>query len=524
MTAAASIRWPAYLILALFITMMAAIAVITYKQSNSLNGFLLGNRGTGAWMSAFIYGTTYFSSVVFVGYAGTIGSSVGLAAIWIGVANAFVGSLCAWLLLANRTRVMTRNIDAKTMPEFFEKRYDSSGIKLLAGVTIFIFLIPYSVSVYLGVGYIANMIFGISYELCIFIMALLVAVYLFVGGYVANAVGNFIQGIIMLVGITILIIVMLTTEKVGGFKGISNLSANGYGLFPSWTNNSGLFIDSKGFTLLTNILLTSFGIMAVPQSVTKFYSIKNKEAVNKGVVVSTLFALIIGGGAYLNGSFVRLFFPTGETSSTVISDMFVEAGFTSSAAGYALMGLIGILILSASMSTLSSLALAGSSALCVDVYKGYLKKDAADDKVKMILRAVCFVFVIVSAILAYLEVSAIVTLMSLSWGTLAGAFIGPYIYGLYSKKINKAGAYTSIIMSIVTTIVLIFVFGGAVYKAQGFAAIFAKGMSKAPLIGVIVMIQSLIVTPIASLIGAKRGITTKPETIAAAFDKIGKNK
>lgn len=489
--------WSAYLILGLFIAAMAAVGAVTYRKSKSLDGFLLGERGMGGWMSAFAYGTTYFSAVVFIGYAGTFGMSLGLGAVWIGIANAILGSLVAWLVLAKRTRNLSREYKATTMAELFEKRYDSKHIKLYAAIVIFIFLIPYSTSVYQGIGYLSEAVFGLDFVWCIVIMAALVGIYLFVGGFFANAVSNFIQGIIMIIGVVVMIALMLRAPEVNGIEGLKKLTESGYGFFPSATTETGYWFDAPGVQLVFNILLTSFGIWAVPQSVQKFFAIRNDRAVVQGSVISTLFALIVGGGAYFNGAFARLFYPeTPADTSNIIPNILLGNEYMS----YAVLGLIFVLVLSASMSTLSSLALVSSSSVCMDIYKGYISKNATDKQVNILARVLCFVFVAISAVFAIFEVDAIVTLMSLSWGTLAGCFLGPYIYALYWKGANKYGAYTSITMSLVTTITLIFVFG-AILGGGTFGELISLGLGKAPMIGVFVMVQSMIVTPLGSVIG-----------------------
>ena len=503
--------WSAYLILVLYIVAMAAVGVVTYKKSKSLDGFLLGERGMGGWMSAFAYGTTYFSAVVFIGYAGTYGMSLGLGAVWIGIANAVLGSLLAWLVLAKRTRNLSHRYNVSTMAELFEKRYNSRHIKLYVAIVIFIFLIPYSTSVYQGIGYLSEAVFGLDFVWCVVIMAVLVGIYLFVGGYFANAVSNFIQGIIMLIGVVVMIILMLKAPEVNGIEGLKKLIDSGYGFFPSGVADSGFWFDTPAAQLTFNLLLTSFGIWAVPQSVQKFFAIRNDRAVLQGSVISTFFALIVGGGAYFNGSFARLFYPEMPAdSSNIIPNILLSNEMMS----YAVLGLIFVLVLSASMSTLSSLALVSSSSVCVDIYRGYINKGATDKQVNILARTLCFVFVVISAVFAIFEVDAIVTLMSLSWGTLAGCFLGPYIYGLYWKRANKAGAYASITATLVTTLVLIFVFG-KVTGGETFGELLSFGLKKAAIIGVFCMAESMIVTPVASLIGEaiaqKKGKTLNVE-------------
>lgn len=417
-------------------------------------------------------------------------------------------------MLAKRTRSMTRLLDTKTMPEFFEKRYSDKYLKLYSSIVIFIFLIPYSTSVYQGLGYIVGTVFGIPFNWCIIIMATITALYLFVGGYFAETLSDFIQGIIMVLGVALMLIFIFKSDIVNGVEGLEKLKEMGYGFFPSYNSASGKLIDSPGFNLIIMCLLTSFGIWSLPQSIHKFYTIKDNNAIKKGTVVSTVFALLIGGGAYLNGGLARLFFatvPEGGTDKVIVS-MFEMAGFAP-----ALLGLIAVLVLSASMSTLSALSLSSASTVSIDIYKGYIKKDATDNQVKVLLRALCIVFIGISALLAILQVDAIVTLMSLSWGTIAGCFIGPYVYGLYSKRTTAASVYASITASLVITVTLVLVFGFTeTPSGTAFGAVLKAGISRSPLIGVIAMAASFIITPIVSL------FTKKPpaETVEKSFSVL----
>lgn len=488
--------WLNYLVLGLYIVGMVVIAVICRSRAKSTKDFLLAGKGIGGWMSAFAYGTTYFSSVIFIGYAGNLGWDLGLSVVFIGLGNALIGSYFAWKVLAKRTKNITSYYDVKTMPELFEKRYESKHIKMLASIIMFVFLIPYSASVYQGLGYIFEAVFKIDFIWCIVIMAVLTAVYLFFGGYLATAMSDFVQGIIMIAGIIVMISFVFSNDAVNGIEGLKELTENGLGIFPNATN--GGFFNSNLFNLIILVLLTSFGMWGLPQSVHKFYAIKDTSAIKKATIISTIFCLIIGVGAYLTGAVGRLFIEGGKPA--VVDSIVPTILMKCLPAG--LMGLIVVLVLSASMSTLSSLSLSGSSTIAVDLYKGYIKKDASDRHVNILMKCLCLFFVLISVILAVFKLQAIVTLMSLSWGTLAGCFIGPYVYGLYSKKVNKWGAYASMISGLVVTFVLVFVFG-AVYGGEGFMGLINTGIQKAPLIGVIAMAVSMGVTPLFSLCGKK---------------------
>ncbi len=504
-----------YIILGLYALAMVGIALYTRNRSKSVNDFLLaGKKGLNGWMSAFSYGTTYFSAVIFIGYAGKFGWEYGLAAVWIGIGNALVGGLLAWLIMAKRTKNMTVRLSAKTMPEFFEKRYESKFLKILSAIVIFIFLIPYSASVYNGLSNLFEIIFGIDGLIIIIALAVITALYLVFGGYFATSLSDFIQGIIMIVGVIVMLVCFLISPNVNGSEGLEKLFNMDMGLFVGYGDEG--FLNSPLITLISLVLLTSVGVYGLPQTVHKYYSVRDKKAVNQGMIVSTLFALLIGVIAYFVGGLGRLFFadvPSGGTDNIIpiMLSRVIPVG---------LLGLIGVLVLSASMSTLASVSLSSASVVAVDLYKGAIKKDASDKKVTLLMRILCAVFILISVVLAILnrefKITAIAYLMSLSWGTLAGCFFGPFVLGLYSKKLTKAGAITSVISGLVLTIVLTVVFGILkVGTGASIGDILKAGVASSPLTGVICMVFSVIVTTVVSL------FTKKPsaQTIEDAFNK-----
>lgn len=490
-----------YVIFGAYVALIVVVSILCRRKNSGINGFLFANKGLGGWLSAFAYGTTYFSAVVFVGYAGRFGWSIGLSAVWIGIANAVVGTYLAWLVLAKRTRNMTQKLNSRTMPEFFEKRYKSKHIKFFSSLIIFIFLLPYSASVYQGLGYMFESVIGLGATWCILILAVLTALYLFAGGYFATSITDFIQGIIMIGGIIVALFLLLGNNAVNFGEGLKKITENGMGLFPSFTVPQGkTFLDSPAFITITMVLLTSFGIWAMPQSVHKFYAIKDDAAIRRGAVISTLFALIVGGGAYFMGSLVTLFVDKGTFLTTLgaDADRLVPLMLTQNLPD-AILGLIVVLLFSASMSTLAALSLSSAATVSIDFVKGYVGKKLPEKNINIILRCLCIVFVGLSALLAIFKIDAIVTMMSLSWGILAGCFIGPYILGLYSKKMNKYGAYASFAIALILTFTLIVVFGIQA-GGSGLGKIIKLGIGRSPFIGVVSMAVSMVVTPVVSLI------------------------
>ena len=487
-----------YLFLGLYALMLCIISYIGFKKTKTLNDFFLGGRKTGPWMSAFAYGTTYFSAVIFIGYAGGTGWEMGLSAVLIGVGNALIGSYLAWKVLGRRTHQMTRELGASTMPEFFEKRYQSRNMKIFTAVIIFIFLVPYCASVYQGLSYLFEQVFGIPFFYCIIAMAVLTGMYLLLGGYFATTLTDFFQGIIMLIGLALMMLFVFRADAVGGFfHGLSQLKEM----------DPALVSLPKGqslIKLLSLITLTSLGSWGLPQMVHKFYAIRDVRAIRQGTVISTLFALVISGGAYLIGIFGRLFLnntlPIDPVTGVANADLIIPTMLQATLPA-ALMGLVVVLVLSASMSTLSSLVLVSSSAISMDLIKGVLKPNMDQKKVMLLMRLLCGVFILASVVIAVNRHQAILSLMSFSWGTISGTFLGAFVFGLYDKRTNARGAWAGMILGFATNMIWA--------AASGFDG------SLSPLIGSVSMMVSLITVPLASRLLPKKAAEAKEMEPAA---------
>ena len=474
--------------LIVFFAVMLGTGFYCRSHSTDVDGFVLGGRSVGPWLTAFAYGTSYFSAVVFVGYAGQFGWKYGIAATWAGIGNALIGSLMAWAILGRRTRVMTQHLNSATMPQFFESRFANKNLKLASSVIIFIFLIPYTASLYNGLSRLFGMAFDIDYSVCVIVMAVLTGIYVIAGGYMATAINDFIQGIIMLVGIVAVIAAVLKGH--GGLMGAMEALAKVND--PSVSNAPGVFTSFLGpdpVGLIGVVLLTSLGTWGLPQMVQKFYAIKSEKAINKGMVISTLFALVVAGGCYFLGGFGRLYSDRIDLAAggfdsiipTMLSDL---SPF--------LIAVVVILVLSASMSTLSSLVLASSSTLTLDFIKGTLIKELDTKKQLLIIRVLIAVFIAISVVIAIVQYKSNVTfiaqLMGISWGALAGAFLAPFLYGLYWKKTTAAAVWCS------------FLFSTVVMLANMLCKPLFPTLLQSPInAGVFCMLAGLIIVPVVSL-------------------------
>ena len=449
-----------------FLAVMIGVGLYTRKQASSVDGFVLGGRAVGPWLTAFAFGTSYFSAVVCVGYAGQFGWKYGLSSTWIGIGNAVIGSLLAWLLLGRRTKLMTQHIESRTMPDFFGTRYQNQGLRVAASIIAFVFLIPYTAGVYKGISTLFEMGFGIPYEYCVILMAVLTAIYVILGGYKATAMNDFIQGIIMLFGIVAVIVAVLNAQ--GGFSAavdkLAALPADG-----SAEAGSGLFATLFGpdpWGLLGVVVLTSLGTMGLPQMVGKFYSITDESAIRRGTVISTIFALVVAGGCYFLGGFGRLYDPVIAADGKIAFDSIVPAMLVKLSP--ALIALVVLLVLSASMSTLASLVLTSSSTMTLDlIYRdkkslpGEVEEGSIDDIVSekierrkvVVMRVLIVFFIALSLMIALNPPTFIAQLMGISWGALAGAFLAPFMLGLYWKRVSTISVWACFIWGVGLTVV-----------------------------------------------------------------------
>ena len=504
---------------------MVTIGILTSKKTKSVNDFVFGGNKIGPWMTAFAFGTAYFSAVVFIGYAGQFGWSYGVSAAWIGVGNALIGATLAWAVLGKRTRLMTKHLDAKTMPDFFMKRYGSSPLKTVGALIVFLFMIPYTASVYNGLSRLFAMAFDLGengYTYVMIAMAVLSAVYVVLGGYSATAVNDFIQGMIMLIGITAVVISVLRVN--GGLGGsidaLKSVTAVKDGKLAS-------LFGPDPINLFGVVVLTSLGTWGLPQMTHKFYAIRDEKDIKRGLIISTFFCLVVSGGCYLLGGFTRLFNTT-EAGEGIGSNMIQKLSngklefdamvpaMLQQALPTLLIGLVVVLVLSASLSTLSALVLTSSTTLAHDLIRPAAKGKLDDKKEFKLMRVLILFFLLISVVIAMNKNAAITTLMSYSWGALSGSFLGPFLWGLYKKNTTRAAVWTSFFCGVVFTVAHMCIFTFFKDSCAGlvkWAASLPLNLASPINAGALLMIFSIVIVPIVSAF-------TKPvekETVENAF-------
>lgn len=434
-----------WLVIGVYAIFMLAVGVLYSRKGTDMAGFTVGGRSAGAWISALSYGTAYFSAVMFIGYSGGSGWSYGLWSVLVGIGNAVFGSLLAWLVLADRTRAVTRRFDIKSMPQLFEKRFHSTGMRLFSCVVIFLFLIPYSASVYKGLTSVCSVILGIDSQVCMIIIAIASAMLLVLGGYIATLKADFVQGFVMMAGVTALIVLVVLSPQVGGLsQGLSRMAdyMKSHQMAP--------LPGGAAVALVSTILMTSFGTWGLPQMVHKYYGIRDRQEVRRGTVISTAFALLVAGGGYFIGSLSHLFF--GEAMPEGGKDFLVPLMLDQAGLPNLLIGVILVLLISASVSTLSSITLTACSTVSMDLVKAGLAKKIDDKNLAALTRILCLCFVVLSYFIANYP-TPILEMMSYSWGIISGSFLAPYLLSLYWKGINRTGAWAGMLGGFLTAFV-----------------------------------------------------------------------
>ena len=512
-----------------FFAVTVLVGFLAARSAKGVDGFVLGGRSVGPWLTAFSFGTSYFSAVIFIGYAGRFGWNFGLASTWVGLGNAFIGSLMAWMLLGRRTRVMTQHIGSRTMPDFFGLRYKSKALRLVAAAIVFVFLIPYTASLFNGLAQLFSASFSLPYWGWVLIMAVLTGIYVIVGGYMGSAVNNFIQGIIMLVGIVAVIAAVLHGNG-GPMEAVAKLS-EGSATTAAGTELKGAFTSFFGpqpLQLLGVVVLTSLGTWGLPQMIGKFYAIKDENAIKKGTIISTFFGLIVAGGCYFLGGFGRLYADSVELNAAgtapasfdaIIPAMLNKVESDLGGSGAWLIGLVLILVLAASMSTLSSLAMTSASTITLDLIAPLSKKQKSEKSNMVIMRLLLAASIIIAAAIAILVVTNkemasklyISDLMGISWGALAGCFLAPFLYGLYWKKTTKAAVWVSFATGLAITLTQFIL--NAILKISFENAVLKYFCGSSINAGMLAMAVGLIIVPVVSLMTQR----TKPEGTDEVF-------
>ena len=464
---------PTIISIVIYLFIIAYLSYMGYKRTNNVRDYLIAGRKIHPFVMALSYGATFISTSAIVGFGGAAGQ-FGMGLLWLTFLNIFMGIFVAFVFFGKRTRKMGQNLDSNTFPELLGLRYKSKFIQIFAGIIIFLFM-PIYISAVLkgGVDFIQNY-FGIPFEVSLLFFSIIVAIYVLMGGLKGIMYTDAFQGSIMFVGMAFLLI--FTYAKLGGITSahqqltqlfdnpavkeqVSGAITNG---FQGWTSmpkaNSPIW-----WNLVSTIIMgVGIGVLALPQLVVRFMTVKNNKELNRAIVSGGIFILMMTGVAFVVGALSNVLFFNNSGKIALLAaganDSIIPSFIKSYVPGW--FGILFLLsLLAAAMSTLSSQYHTMGTAIGRDVYENIVtsKGDSL-----VINKIGILVGIIISIILTWLSskldvtIAIIATGTSLFFGLCAASFLPSYIGALYVKKMPSLAAKWSMISGFATSAFWIF--------------------------------------------------------------------
>lgn len=446
---------------AAYMIMMVVIGVVYAGKTKNSEDYLLGGRKLNGWVAALSAQASDMSGWLLMGLPGSI-YAFGTGQAWIAV-GLFIGTVCNWLFISSRLRRYTICANnSLTLPSYLENRFhDKKSILLIASSVVFvIFFLVYTASALTAGGKLFTSVFGIDYKVALTIGAVVILIYTFLGGFMAVCTTDFIQGMLMLVGILIVPIIAYFFVGAGNLTEVLNMSgvAGGASSFLNIMHDSG---SQVSLVYIISQLAWGLGYMGMPHILVRFMAVSSEKELKKSKVIAIIwvalslsFAVIIGivGRAYL--------FPTilgeGDAASISAENVFIEMIkkiFMSDMNLAFVGGLFLCGILAAIMSTADSQLLVTASSVAEDLFKGVIKKDAKDKTVLDVSRATVVVVAVLAYLIALNPDSSVMGLVSNAWAGFGAAFGPIVILSLYWKRTNLAGAIAGIVSGAATVLV-----------------------------------------------------------------------
>jgi SSS family solute:Na+ symporter len=411
--------WVFGVVFSLYMVLLIAIGVLSARRVQSMEDYYVAGRNIGPALLGVHYGTVYFSSVLMVG-GGAYAYRFGLATLWIAVGNTVLGAFLPFLLFGGRIRSFSERLGALTLPDYFRERYQSRFLHLWTSVLTVVFMTVYLVSVFMGVSYIFNVTMGLSYELSLLITALIVGFYLAVGGTVACVWNDFIA--------------------YGG--GIGNITQGLAGIDPGLVASPGVW----GFWgLFSYVMVTSIGPWGLPQSLTRFYMMRDPKVVRWAIVFATVFCLAMTTCSYFNGAAARYAFQqsgveipplaSGRPDYDIVIPKLILLVLPTAIGAVYLSAVIA-----ASQSTADAVILMASFGLARDLYQKLINPEADDDSVLRLSKICTAGVTLAGLVLAYFRPKTILDLAMMAWAALSAAIMAPFMYSLFWRRATRTAA------------------------------------------------------------------------------------
>lgn len=467
----------------LYIAVVIGIGLYYAKRANeSAGNFLIGGRSLGPWVTAMGAEASDMSGWLLMGLPGVAYWSGLCEAVWTAIGLA-IGTYLNWLIVAKRLRVYSHIAgDAITIPDFLSNRFKENKkvIMTIASLFILIFFSVYTASCFSAVGKLFNELFGIKYIYMMLIGALFVVAYTFIGGFLAESASDFMQGVVMIIALSAVLIVGVSTA--GGIGAVIDNAKSMPGFLdffglaqPSVVDGVQQVVNGKvvfsepikfGVLPIVSTLAWGLGYFGMPQVLLKFMAIRKSTELKISRRIATIWVIISLTAAVFIGIIGRAIYPTAYNSSTAAENIFILMSsnfFIPIIAGIVMAG-----ILAATISSSDSYLLIAASAFSKNIYQGIFKKNASDKAVLRASRITLLVIAVIAAIIALDENSKIFKIVSFAWAGF-GATFGPIIlFSLFWKRVTRAGA----VAGMVTGGVMVFVWKLGISKLGGVFGIY----------------------------------------------------
>lgn len=450
-----------------YLIVVSYLGYLGYSRTKTATDYYVGGRNTNPFVMALSYGATFISTAAIIGFGGAA-ATFGFGLLWLTFLNIFAGIFIAFLFFGKRTHQMSKNLKTNTFPELLSKRFNSKFIKKYAGILIFIFMPLYAAAVMMGAATFLKTFFDIDYTLALLFFAVIVALYVSMGGIKGVLYTDAFQGCIMT--LCMIGLLVFTYTNLGGIttahERLSSLINNPdvqeatagmrAGGFLGWTQMP-VFGSPLWFTLVSTIVMgVGIGVLAQPQLAVRFMMVKSKRDLNRAIPIGGFFILLMTGVAFIVGALSNVFFydSTGQIATAAAGGgdnviptfikQFMPAWF----------GVIFLIaMLSAAMSTLSSQVHAMGTSLSRDIVS--LKERG--DKSKLLPKIGVLISVILTTMLAYYlpKMNAPLVIAAgtaLFFGLCAAAFLPMYVGALFIKKMSKKAAIAGMVSGSISSI------------------------------------------------------------------------
>lgn len=454
-----------------YLGITALLAYIAFRQTKSNRDYLIAGGETHPFIMAMAYGSTFISTSAIVGFGGAA-ASMGMGVLWLTFLNIAVGIFIAFIVYGRRTLSIGRNLNVHTFPEFLASRYKSPFMQRFTGAIIFFAMPLYSAAVIIGASRFMEEALKMNYTTAVIIFSLIVAAYVITGGLKGVIYTDAFQGTIMFIGMSILAIA--TYIKLGGVTGAhealtalaskvpAKLAASGH---QGWTMMPKLGSPTWLNLMTTIVAGVGIGVLAQPQLVIRYLTVKSGKELNRAVGIGGIFILFMTGVAFTVGALTNVYFnnTAGKISLAMVTDPVSKVAnidkiiplYITQAMPEWFSYLFMLTLLSAAMSTASGVFHVMGSAMSRDLYQTYIK-DEGNRNVMTINRISIFVSLIISVWLAFILPGGIVAVATtIFFGIASATFLPAYTAGLFWKRVTTQGAIASALVGFITCIFLL---------------------------------------------------------------------